>query len=143
MNSFGPNAIAMDIKGFMMDHMGHFSMYDVAGLLFAMVVAIGLGYLTGRTTGDPDPWGGYAIWAGAAALAAALVGTQLSLGLVLVAVLLLVRPEVPMARRPGVALSLVFGLGCGGGAALITVVAALPLLLLLRWSKGTGASKAD
>lgn len=130
----------MNIKGFVMDHMGHFSVYDVAGLLFAMAIAIGLGYVTARLSRDPDPWGAHAVWAGVAALAAALVGTQLSLALVLVALLLLVRPEPSVVRRPGVALSLVFGLGCGGGAALITIVAALPLLLLLRWSKGGTAS---
>ncbi len=142
-NSFGPNHFAMDIKGFVMDQMGHFSVYDIAGLLFAVVVAICLGYAAGRLSGHSDPWAAHAMWAGVAALAAALVGTQLSLALVLVALLLLVRPVNSMGHGRGVAVSLVFGLGCGGGAALITVVAALPLLLLLRRSKGADAFKED
>jgi hypothetical protein len=125
----------MNIKGAIMDHMGHFSVPDIPGLVVAIVVAIALGYLVGRLSGVGDPWSVHALWAGVAALATALVGAQLSVALVLVALLLLVRPDPRETSGPDRVLSVVCGMGCGAGASLITLVAVVPLLLLLRRKK--------
>ena len=51
MASFGPDHRSMDITGFLADHMGHFSLYDIPNLLFAVLLATLLGYVLARAGG--------------------------------------------------------------------------------------------
>lgn len=137
MASFDLKPERMDVMGFLADHMGHFSLYDIPNLLFAIVVATLLGYGLARwgfrMQGD-DPRTS-ALWAASAALAAGLVRSQLPLAIVLLSFVLLVRGG-ESSNRDRVALfaALVLGLGCGGGAALVTGVVTVPFCLVVRWA---------
>lgn len=131
----------MDIMGFLADHMGHFSLYDIPNLLFAVLLATLLGYLLGRVGGQVrgTELRALALWAGSAALAAALVRSQLPLAVLLLAFVLLVKNN-DSATRDRVLLfgALVLGLGCGSGASLVTLVVAIPFILVVRWAfRGT------
>jgi hypothetical protein len=134
----------MDLMGFVADHLGHFSLYDIPNLLFAVLVATALGYVLGR-------WGGekrgtelraLALWAGSAALAVGFVRTQLPLAVVLLALVVLAKGN-DANREDRVLLfgALVLGLGCGSGASLVTVAVAVPFVLVVRWAFA-GAGKA-
>ncbi|MBK8497405.1 MAG: hypothetical protein IPL52_00980 [Flavobacteriales bacterium] len=127
----------MDLMGFLSDHMGHFSLYDLPNLVFAVLLAVLLGYLLGRFGGKVRgaELRALALWAGSAALAAAIVRSQLPLAVVLVALVLLVRSNQDGSRDRALQFgALVLGLGCGSGAALVTLVAAVPYILVVRWA---------
>ena len=129
----------MDIRGFAADHFGHFSPYDIANLLFAMVAATFLGYAMAR-------WGGgkrgqelraLAVWAGLAALGVGFVRAQLPLAVAFLALVLLAKGnEASKHDRLLLFASLVLGVGCGSGATLVTIVLTLPFLLIVRWAFG-------
>lgn len=132
----------MDIKGFLMDHVGHFGLPQIGGLLFAVLMAAFLGWALGAIAARV-PTGtarDLAVWAATAAMAVGLVRSQLPLALALVALALF----ASVARTDGRggmlrAGALVLGLGCGSGAALVTVVVALPYFLLVRWNSRSQA----
>lgn len=127
----------MDIKGLIADHMGHFSVYDIPNVLFVLVVSTTLGFILAR-------WGASeehsvakrsAFWACAAALATALVRSQLPIAaLVLAATFLVGKRE---ERQPSAMLHfsvLVIGIGCGSGASVVVALAFVPFILLMRWA---------
>lgn len=131
----------MDIMGFILDNMGHFSVYDVPNKLFAMLMAALAAFALGRVGARVPVHVAreLAVWAALAALALAFVRTQLPLALALIALALMVRtPEPPAAPRTVVLGALVFGMGCGVGAALPTIVLAVPYILLVRWAHAAG-----
>lgn len=128
----------MDLKAIVADHLGLFSPYDLPG----MVVSIAMGGLLGAVTTrwgarQPAHTAAHALWGALAALGFVLVKGSLPLAITLVAVVLLVRP-VHAAPAPTVgralAAALLLGACCGAGASLIAAVAALPVLVLLRWA---------
>jgi len=127
----------MDLKGVIADHMGHFSVYDIPNLVFVLVAATFMGYVlaywgAGQKGSDAR---GLALWAAAAALATAFVRAQLPLAaLVLAAAVLVGRAE--NGPRPAAVFfsALLFGIGCGSGAAVIVGIALVPYLLIMRWS---------
>ncbi len=134
----------MDLLDFVADHFGHFSPYDIPNLLFAVLVASTLGYVLGRWGGGKDgpDLRALALWAGTSALAVGFVRTQLPLAVVLLAFVILVKGnEAPRQDRVLLFGSLVFGLGCGSGASLVTIALAVPFVLVVRWAFG-GAGKA-
>ena len=127
----------MDIKGFLADHMGHFSPYEIPHVLFAFLFAALLAWVAavvgagsrGATARR------LAVWAGTAALGVAFVRMQLPIAVALVAILLLVRPAAFDQRDRSLLFgALVIGLGCGSGASLIVAALFIPYLLLLRWA---------
>ena len=143
MASFGAKAKRMDLMGFVADHMGHFSLYDVPNLLFAVLLASLLGFLLARVgagTGGPEARS-LALWAGTTALAVGLVRAQLPLAIALLAVVLIAGPVTSERRDRALFFgALVMGLGCGSGAALITLAVALPYLFVVRWAFGPNGS---
>ena len=123
--------------GFVMDNMGHFSVYEVPNKVFAMLVAAGLAFTLGRFGARSSVWAAreLAVWAALAALAFAFVRNQLPLAIALVAIVLAARvTQDGLAARPLVLGALILGMGCGGGAALPTLVLAVPYILLVRWA---------
>ena len=131
----------MDIRGIIADQLGHFSLEDVPSLLVAVLLAMLLGLFVPAALRPPGAPTGResAITAGLVALAAALVRSSLPVALVLVAALLLVgrSPREEDFRAWACRLAaVVIGVGCGSGAALITVLTVVPVgvvaALLLR-----------
>jgi hypothetical protein len=128
----------MDLKGFAADHLGHFAPHDIGNAVFSLLVAALLGFLLGRVGAGRS--GGeartLALWAAVAAVALVFVRLQLPLAVGLLALVLLVRRG--QEEGPGGVLlfgALAMGLGCGSGAALVTAVVAIPLILLARWAR--------
>lgn len=129
----------MDLKGLIADQMGMFTPYDIVGALIAVTLAALLGLVLGRfVQGPADPAGRELMgWAALAAMAVLLVRASVPLAIAMVGVALFVRTyRDPVDRRAQVlqATALVFGLGCGSGAGIITVACAVPVILLLRRS---------
>ena len=126
----------MDLKGFLADQFGLYTVYDLPLLLFAMLAAALLAWLSGRLAGQSADAVGMALTAGLVAAAVHLVKGSLPLAVALVAVLLLagrrVRDEGP-AHEAGRLVALVIGFGCGASAVIPMVIAWLPLTVLLRW----------
>lgn len=133
--------MVMDIKALVADHMGHFSVYDIPGLLFALIAAACLGFVIAR-------WGArhtvesarrVALWCMVAALAAALVRSQLPVAaLMLAAAVIIGKRSGPSNDDPVLLGALVAGVGCGSGASLIVAVAMIPFIPLMRWAlRGT------
>jgi hypothetical protein len=76
-----------------------------------------------------------------AALALLLVRGQLAVAVALLAVVLAVRPSMAASEDgPRWTAAAVLGAMCGSGATLVAVVAAVPILLLLRW-RGPSATQ--
>ncbi len=126
----------MDLKGAIADHMGHFSAYDIPGVLFVLVSSALFGYFLARwgaraTVADARK---LALWAGSAALATALVRSQLPVAMVVLAAVLLVgkRPESNVDGAVFFS-ALLIGIGCGSGATVIVGVAMIPYFFLIRW----------
>lgn len=131
----------MDVIGFISDHMGHFSLYDIPNVLFMVLLAAFLGYLLARFGGrlEGNEARSTALWAATAALASAFVRAQLPLAVILLAIVLLVRGESATTRERLLLFgAMVIGLGCGSGAALIMLIASVPYILLVRWAFPVG-----
>lgn len=132
----------MDLKGLVADHMGHFSMYDIPGLLFVLMAATLIGFVMAR-------WGAgergvearrTAFWCTAAALATAIVRSQLPIAALVLAAAVLVGKRAPQKADDAVFWSvLLAGIGCGSGATVIVCIAMIPYLLLMRWAYRPGA----
>lgn len=136
----------MDLKGFAADHMGHFTLYDVPNTAFALLVAALLGLLMGRVGLRMDAAGARraALWSALSTLAVVFVRAQLPLAVALVALVLLVRPQVTERGERGLlTASVVIGLGCGSGATLIVGALFLPMLLVARWATATESRAAQ
>jgi len=126
----------VDIKGFIVDHVGHFAMHEILGLVFSVLVASVLAWVLGRygagLVGKEART--LVLWSATAALGVGFVKAQLPLALAFVAIALLVGGFRDEGRSRAVyAGALVIGLGCGSGAALVTVIVAVPYLLIVRW----------
>jgi len=127
----------MDIKGAIADHMGHFSVYDIPGVLFVVFSGTFFGFALAR-------WGAreaasvarsVSIWAGAAALATAFVRSQLPIAvLVLAAAVLVGKREVGTGNNVLLFSALAIGIGCGSGASVVVGIAMLPFILIMRWA---------
>ncbi len=134
----------MDIKGAIADHMGHFSVYDIPGVLFVLFSATFFGFAAAR-------WGAreengvarsVALWAGAAALATALVRSQLPIAvLVLAAAFLVGKREAGSGSNVLQFSALAIGIGCGSGASVIVGLAMIPFILIMRWAVAPGQRK--
>lgn len=126
----------MDIKGLIVDHVGHFAIHDIVGLVFSMLVAALLAWALVRF--GADLVGAEArqlvLWSSTTALGVGFAKAQLPLALALVAVAILVGGLGNDGRlRALQAGALVIGLGCGSGATLVTVIVTVPYLLIVRW----------
>lgn len=131
----------MDVIGFISDHMGHFSLYDIPNVLFMVLLAAFLGYVLARYGGrlEGNEARSTTLWAATAALASAFVRAQLPLAVILLAIVLLVRGEGATTRERILLFgAMVIGLGCGSGAALIMLIASVPYILLVRWAFPAG-----
>lgn len=127
----------MDIKGFIVDQVGHFAVQDILNVAFSVVVASMLTLLLARFGGGVK--GKEArqllLWSATSALGVGFVKAQLPLALALVAIAILVgAPREEGGSRLLTAGALVIGLGCGSGASLVTIILALPYVLLVRWA---------
>lgn len=125
----------MDIKGMLADQMGHFTPYDIVGVLLSVALAALFGFLLG-IIGKADGQQRYvAVLSAVIALAVALVRASVPLSIALVAVALLVgqRNEDGKGRLMRYAAAAV-GLGCGSSASIVVVALLVPIGLLLRWA---------
>jgi len=127
----------MDLKGTIADHMGHFSAHDIPNVLFTLVAAYVFGYLTswlGSRKRMADARSA-ALWALVAALAAALVRSQLPLAaLVLAAAVLIGKRSTEGADLDLFALLLI-GIGCGSGSSVIVGALLLVFIPIMRWAR--------
>lgn len=134
----------MDLKGAVADHMGHFSLYDIPGVLFVLLAATLIGYGVawwgaGLRGADARQ---IAFWATAAALATALVRSQLPVAALVLAAAVIVGKRGP-TMSDGVVLfsALAVGIGCGSGATIVVGLAMIPYLPLMRWALRPTAAK--
>lgn len=134
--SFGPKLLRMDLKGAIADHMGHFSVYDIPNVLFVLVASLVFGFMAAR-------WGERAstaqarqraYWSTTAALATALVRSQLPLAVLVLAAAVLVGRRT--GERPDGSLfpMMVIGIGCGAGASVIVAAALVVFIPIARWT---------
>ncbi|HRH38790.1 MAG TPA: hypothetical protein PK760_10620, partial [Flavobacteriales bacterium] len=79
--------------GFLADNMGHFGPFDIANLLFAVLMAALLGFVLARfgCMVNGIEARSTSLWSAVMALAAGFVRTQLPLAVILLALVLLVR----------------------------------------------------
>jgi len=129
----------MDISGFIVDHMGHFSLYDLPGAVFAVVMAAVLTLVLTRVAGAGSGWEArqLVLWATGAALAVAFVRGQLPVAVCLLALVILARPRSQGHGSDALFFgALAIGLGCGSGATLVTAMLVIPYMLLARWAQG-------
>jgi hypothetical protein len=127
----------MDFTGFVVDHMGHFTMYDLPGAIFALVMAAILTLVLTVIMGGEARSSAreLVVWSSSAALALVLVRGQLPVAVAFLALVLLARPGGDERQR-GVLFfaALIIGMGCGSGAALVTAVLTVPFALVGRWA---------
>ena len=141
--SFGTKADRMDLKGVIADHMGHFSARDLPNVVFMLVAALVLGYLTsflGARRGAAQARG-MALWSTLAALAAALVRSQLPLATLVLAAAVLVGKREEKASTPELLTMLLIGIGCGSGASVVVGVLLVVFIPIMRWA-GKGSTEA-
>lgn len=127
----------MDIAGFIVDHMGHFSAVDLPRVLFALVMAALLTLVLAWLQGSDGRMHqrSLVLWAVLAAAGTILVRGQLPVAVVFLALVLLVRPRAVDQLPSGLLFAaLVVGMGCGSGASLVTALIAVPLVLVARWA---------
>lgn len=130
------------------DQMGAFTPYDIGNGVLALLLAALFAFvagLIGRASGEGAPKH-LAALAAVVALAVLFVRASVPLSIALVGVALLVRAGSLVPREGAWRSSLpqlvavVIGVGCGSGAALITLVLMVPVVLLLRWSSAADPS---
>lgn len=127
----------MDLKGFLADQMGHLTVYDLPLLLFNVLAAMALAIMGGRVAGAGVALRSMALLAGVTAFAVFLVKGSLPLAVALVAAVLLLltrrgtEEEGDMAPR---LFAVAVGFGFGASAGAITLVVAIPLAFVLRWT---------
>ncbi|MCB0769683.1 MAG: hypothetical protein KDC00_04680 [Flavobacteriales bacterium] len=134
----------MDLKGVIADQLGHFSPYDIPEVLFVLLTSALFGYVAAvfgaREQGEEARR--MALWAGVAALATALVRSQLPIAVLMLAIAVLVGKRASSARDDGLFFSvLVIGVGCGSGATVVVGSAMIPFLLIMRWALKPGRDK--
>jgi hypothetical protein len=132
------NAAGMDITGFVVDHMGHFTVYDLPGAVFAVVMAALLTAVMVLMSGGEARLSlrELMLWSAASALALVLIRGQLPVAVAFLALVIIVRPDGGSLPRNAMFFSaLIIGLGCGSGAALVTALLVLPFAMLARWSR--------
>ena len=127
----------MDISGFVVDHMGHFSLYDLPGVVFAVIMAalltVALTRVAGAGTGRSARQ--LVLWSAGAAFAVAFVRGQLPVAVCLLALVILARPRGSEHGSDALFFgALAIGLGCGSGATLVTAMLVIPYMLLARWA---------
>ncbi|MFZ1330569.1 MAG: hypothetical protein WAR83_00160 [Flavobacteriales bacterium] len=125
----------MNWKGTILDNMGYFSLYDIPNLFLAILAAALLVYLSAKFGLRVRTAELSALMALSAtvALGVGLVKGQLVFAVILAAILIVAKGSVPKEiSGGGLLLAMVIGLGCGSGATLITLVALVPLVVLLR-----------
>lgn len=137
--ALGPNDRSMDWKGMIADHMGHFSAYDIPGVVFVLAAACLFSFIVSR-------WGGrrsamearsLALWSTTAALATAFVRSQLPLAALVLAAAVLVGKRTDDRSDSLFLAALLIGIGCGSGASVIVGVALVPYFIILRWAART------
>lgn len=137
--TFGVIGMTMDVKGVIADQMGMFTPYDIVGALIGLVLAALLGFVLGRVVKGRagDEANELMVMALLSALAVELVKTSVPLAITMVAIMLFIK-EVPGALDRDSRLlriaAVLLGFGCGSGAGIITLVCAVPLMLVMRWS---------
>ncbi len=127
----------MDIRGLVADHMGHFSVYDIPGVLFVLLMATLMSFVLAkwgaRLIGDEART--MALWGAGAAMATAFVRSQLPIAvLVLAAAVLVGRAEMKNGRTVILFSVLTIGIGCGSGASIVVGLALIPYFFILRWA---------
>ena len=126
----------MDLKGFVADQLGHFSLYDIPEVLFVLLASMFFGYVLtvfGAREGGREAKR-MAFWAAAAALATALVRSQLPLAVLMLAAAVLVGKRSNGSKDDTLFFSLLaIGIGCGSGATVVVGLALVPYLLIMRW----------
>lgn len=131
-----PKPEHMDLKGAIADHMGHFSVYDIPNVLFVLIASLVFGYVTAR-------WGAgqegaqvrqSALWASTAAMAAALVRSQLPLATLVLAAAVLVGRRSGEEGDSTLLTMLLIGIGCGSGASVIVGIALVVFIPIMRWA---------
>ncbi|MEZ4739561.1 MAG: hypothetical protein R2818_09475 [Flavobacteriales bacterium] len=127
----------MDLKGFIADQLGHFSLYDIPEVLFVLLASMFFGYvltLFGAREVGPEAKR-MALWSAAAALATALVRSQLPLAVLVLAAAVLVGKRTSGAKDDTLFFSLLaIGIGCGSGATVVVGLALIPYVLIMRWA---------
>lgn len=134
----------MDLKGLLADQMGHFTPYDIPGILLAMLLAAVLAFALGLFVRMAHGPSGRQLAALAAvvALAVALVRASVPLSIALVALALLLRGGAGGHEAEGATwkphtlrlAAIAIGVGCGSSAGVIVLAVFIPLGLLLRWA---------
>jgi hypothetical protein len=127
----------VDIKGFVVDHVGHFAMHEILGLVFSVLIASVLAWVLGRYGAGlvGKEVRTLVLWSATVAFGVGFIKAQLPLALALVAIAVLVGAIREDGRSKVVyAGAMVIGLGCGSGAALVTAIVAVPYLLIVRWA---------
>jgi len=115
--------------------MGYFSLYDIPNLFIAILAAALLTYLSGKLGLRANKAALLTLmaWSATVALGVGLVKGQLAFAVILAAILIVAKGYTPKEISGGALLmAMVIGLGCGSGATLITLVALVPLVILLR-----------
>lgn len=127
----------MDLKGFIADQLGHFSLYDIPEVLFVLLASMLFGYVLtvfGAREVGPETKR-MALWSAAAALATALVRSQLPLAVLVLAAAVLVGKRTSGAKDDTLFFSLLaIGIGCGSGATVVVGLALIPYVLIMRWA---------
>lgn len=130
----------MDIKGTLADQMGHFTPYDIVGVLLSVALAALFGFLLG-IIGKGTDRRYVAVLSAVIAFAVALVRASIPLSIALVAVALLIeeRNDDRNSRLMRYAAAAV-GVGCGSSASIVVVALLVPVGLLLRWASSNERS---
>ncbi|MCB9193609.1 MAG: hypothetical protein H6597_03680 [Flavobacteriales bacterium] len=129
----------MDIRGFIADQMGLFTPYDIPGIILSVLFAWVIAYVLLRwgARQDDRTIRRLVVLSASAALGVALVKASVPLAIAFVALMLLAGPFEKDGTRASRWLNVtmvVIGGGCGAGGSLVVLIAALPILLLLRWA---------
>ena len=127
----------MNWKGTILDNMGYFSLYDIPNLIVAILAAALLTYLGAKLGLRANKAALFTLmaWSATVALGVGLVKGQLVFAVILAAILIVAKGYTPKEiSGGGLLLAMVIGLGCGSGATLITLVALVPLVILLRFT---------